>query len=162
MLLRLSTLMTGRTGARPQTVETYAALLNAGITPVVHEYGSLGCSGDLAPLSSIALALMGEGSVRGLIGLVDAADSSKALAEIPFTFDAHKGTCVNLPGVQHGQGNSGDQVNVIALVAFQNSTQWSASGKSFNASLQIRDGNVTKFALTPSFFPLIQVPTATN
>src|SRR5437588_7410344 len=87
---------------------------------------------------------MGEGAVRGLIGLVDAADSSKALAEIPFTFDAHKGTCVNLPGVQHGQGNSGDPVNVIALVAFQNSTQWSASGKSFNASLQIRDGNVTK------------------
>ncbi|MFP3466609.1 histidine ammonia-lyase [Leifsonia sp. SIMBA_070] len=64
MLLRLSTLMTGRTGARPQTVETYAALLNAGITPVVHEYGSLGCSGDLAPLAHCALAAMGEGSVR--------------------------------------------------------------------------------------------------
>ena len=40
---------------------TYAALLTAGITPVVHEYGSLGCSGDLAPLSHCALALMGEG-----------------------------------------------------------------------------------------------------
>ena len=39
-----------------------AALLNAGITPVVHEYGSLGCSGDLAPLSHCALVLMGEGS----------------------------------------------------------------------------------------------------
>ena len=39
-------------------------MLNAGITPVVHEYGSLGCSGDLAPLSHIALALMGEGQVR--------------------------------------------------------------------------------------------------
>ena len=41
-----------------------AALLSAGITPVVHEYGSLGCSGDLAPLSHCALALMGEGEVR--------------------------------------------------------------------------------------------------
>ena len=39
-------------------------MLNAGITPVVHEYGSLGCSGDLAPLAHCALALMGEGQVR--------------------------------------------------------------------------------------------------
>ncbi|MDN4490306.1 histidine ammonia-lyase [Demequina sp. SYSU T00068] len=64
MLLRLSTLLTGRTGARPVVAETYAAILNAGITPVVHEYGSLGCSGDLAPLSHVALAAIGEGPVR--------------------------------------------------------------------------------------------------
>jgi histidine ammonia-lyase len=63
MLLRLRTLATGRTGVRPEVVETLSGLLNAGITPVVHEYGSLGCSGDLAPLSAIALALMGEGDV---------------------------------------------------------------------------------------------------
>src|SRR5690606_13472072 len=42
----------------------YAAMLNAGITPIVREYGSLGCSGDLAPLAHIALAAMGEGEVR--------------------------------------------------------------------------------------------------
>jgi histidine ammonia-lyase len=64
MLLRLSTLATGRTGVRPVTAETLAALLNAGITPIVHEYGSLGCSGDLAPLSHVALALIGEGEVH--------------------------------------------------------------------------------------------------
>jgi histidine ammonia-lyase len=64
MLLRLSTLMTGRTGVRRKTAETYAAILNAGIAPVVHEYGSLGCSGDLAPLAHCALAAMGEGEVR--------------------------------------------------------------------------------------------------
>jgi histidine ammonia-lyase len=63
MLLRLSTLATGRTGARPLVAETYAALLNAGITPVIGEYGSLGCSGDLAPLAHCALAIMGEGEV---------------------------------------------------------------------------------------------------
>src|SRR5215216_4024541 len=63
MLLRLSTLATGRTGVRPVVAETYAAVLDAGLTPVVHEYGSLGCSGDLAPLSSIALGLMGQGDV---------------------------------------------------------------------------------------------------
>jgi histidine ammonia-lyase len=64
MLLRLSTLATGRTGVRLETAEAYAALLNAGLTPVVHEYGSLGCSGDLAPLAHCALAVMGEGEVR--------------------------------------------------------------------------------------------------
>lgn len=64
MLLRLSTLMTGRTGVRRVTAETYAAILNAGITPVVREYGSLGCSGDLAPLSHCALVAMGEGEAR--------------------------------------------------------------------------------------------------
>ena len=64
MLLRLSTLATGRTGVRLETARAYAAVLSAGITPVVHEYGSLGCSGDLAPLAHCALAVMGEGPVR--------------------------------------------------------------------------------------------------
>jgi len=63
MLLRLSTLATGHTGVRLVTAQTMAGMLTAGITPVVHEYGSLGCSGDLAPLSHCALALMGEGEV---------------------------------------------------------------------------------------------------
>jgi histidine ammonia-lyase len=76
MLLRLSTLATGRTGVRVDTARAYAAMLDAGISPVVHEYGSLGCSGDLAPLSSAALALMGEGQVRDADGvLLDAADA---------------------------------------------------------------------------------------
>ncbi|GLW95287.1 histidine ammonia-lyase [Actinokineospora globicatena] len=78
MLLRLRTLATGRTGVRQSTVETLAAVLNAGILPVVHEHGSLGCSGDLAPLSAVALALMGEGQVRYRGQLVPAVD---ALAE---------------------------------------------------------------------------------
>ena len=64
MLLRLSTLATGHTGIRLGTARLIADLLSARITPVVHEYGSLGCSGDLAPLSHCALALMGEGEVR--------------------------------------------------------------------------------------------------
>lgn len=65
MFLRAKTLASGRTGIRPEVLETMIALLNAGITPVVHEYGSLGCSGDLAPLSHCALVLMGEGRATG-------------------------------------------------------------------------------------------------
>lgn len=75
-LLRLSTLATGRTGVKVETAQAYAGLLNARLTPIVHEYGSLGCSGDLAPLSHVALAVMGEGKVRDAEGnLLDAADA---------------------------------------------------------------------------------------
>jgi histidine ammonia-lyase len=69
MLLRLSTLATGHTGIRLETARTMAGMLSAGITPVVHEHGSLGCSGDLAPLSHCALALMGEGDVTDATGV---------------------------------------------------------------------------------------------
>ena len=79
MLLRLSTLATGRTGIRPATAQLMTDLLSYGITPVVHEYGSLGCSGDLAPLSHCALALMGEGPVRRADG--SPTDAATALAE---------------------------------------------------------------------------------
>ena len=84
MLLRLSTLATGRTGVRVETAQAYAQLLNAGITPVVHEYGSLGCSGDLAPLAHCALAVMGEGLVRDLAGeLVEAGEALAAAGITP-------------------------------------------------------------------------------
>ncbi|MER5267500.1 histidine ammonia-lyase [Actinosynnema sp. NPDC002837] len=76
VLLRLKTLASGHTGVRLETAEAMAAMLNAGITPVVHEFGSLGCSGDLAPLSAAALALTGEGDVRDADGnLVPAAQA---------------------------------------------------------------------------------------
>ena len=80
MLLRLSTLATGRTGVRLQTALTMADLLNHRVTPVVREYGSLGCSGDLAPLSHCALALMGEGQVRDREGVLRPA--AEVLAEV--------------------------------------------------------------------------------
>ncbi|MEV7543545.1 histidine ammonia-lyase [Streptomyces sp. NPDC089915] len=70
MFLRLKTVASGHTGVRPSVAQTMADVLNAGITPVVHEYGSLGCSGDLAPLSHCALALMGEGDAEGPDGVV--------------------------------------------------------------------------------------------
>lgn len=81
-LLRLATLMTGRTGARPVVARCYAAMLNARLTPVVHEYGSLGCSGDLAPLAHVALAAMGEGEVRTGDGTLTHAAAALAEAGI--------------------------------------------------------------------------------
>ncbi len=67
--LRLKTLCSGRTGVRPIVAQTMAAVLNAGITPVVREFGSLGCSGDLAPLAHCALVLIGEGEAVDVNGI---------------------------------------------------------------------------------------------
>jgi histidine ammonia-lyase len=92
MTLRLSTLATGRTGIRLETAQTAAALLNAGITPIVHEYGSLGCSGDLAPLAHCALALMGEGEVRDRSGVrMTAAEALGAAGITPVELEAKEG-----------------------------------------------------------------------
>ena len=63
MVLRTATLAKGFSGVRPLLVEAIVGLLNHRITPVVREHGSLGCSGDLAPLAHAALALIGEGDV---------------------------------------------------------------------------------------------------
>ena len=92
MLLRISTLATGRTGIREETLTTYVAMLDAGITPVVHEFGSLGCSGDLAPLSHCALALMGEGDVRDAHGeRMPAADALAAAGIRPVELEEKEG-----------------------------------------------------------------------
>jgi histidine ammonia-lyase len=63
MLLRAHVLARGHSGVRPVVVETLLAHLNADLLPVVPEQGSIGASGDLAPLSHLALALLGEGEV---------------------------------------------------------------------------------------------------
>ncbi|MER5421454.1 histidine ammonia-lyase [Streptosporangium roseum] len=92
MLLRLHTLATGHTGVRPKTAKVLQDLLNARITPVVHEYGSLGCSGDLAPLSHVALTIMGEGVVRDASGeRVDAAEALKQAGIEPVELAAKEG-----------------------------------------------------------------------
>jgi histidine ammonia-lyase len=92
MLLRLSTLATGRTGVRPVVARTYVDILNAGITPVVGEYGSLGCSGDLAPLAHCALVAIGEGEARNADGtLVPAADALAAAGIDPLQLREKEG-----------------------------------------------------------------------
>ena len=61
MVSRINVHARGFSGCRPEIPLTYVAMLNAGVTPVVCEKGSVGACGDLAPMSQIALALMGEG-----------------------------------------------------------------------------------------------------
>jgi histidine ammonia-lyase len=68
LLLRARTLCAGHSGVRPELVAAMAELLNAGVVPWVPEHGSLGASGDLAPLAHVAACLLGEGQVVGRDG----------------------------------------------------------------------------------------------
>ncbi len=94
MLLRANVLATGFAGARPELVDALLAMLNAGIWPVVPEQGSVGASGDLAPLAHLAMAMMGEGrAVRGA-DIRDAADAGEVLQRAgltPVTLEAKEG-----------------------------------------------------------------------
>ncbi len=87
-LLRARTLALGFSGARPETAQGLVDLLNHGIQPLVREYGSLGASGDLAPLAQVALVLIGEGEaevggvvMEGAAALAAAGLSPLVLAE---------------------------------------------------------------------------------
>ncbi|WP_068425448.1 histidine ammonia-lyase [Janibacter terrae] len=91
MLLRVQTLATGRTGIREETLRLYLALIQQRITPVVHEYGSLGCSGDLSPLSHCALVLMGEGEVVADGEHLPAADALAAAGLTPVELHEKEG-----------------------------------------------------------------------
>ncbi|WP_421707637.1 HAL/PAL/TAL family ammonia-lyase [Algihabitans sp.] len=99
MLLRAQSLMRGHSGVRPQVVDQLAAFLNAGITPIVPQFGSVSASGDLTPLSHVALALIGEGEV-----LVEGArlPTSEALSPFglePLELEMKEGLALN-NGVQ--------------------------------------------------------------
>jgi len=80
MLLRARTLAMGLSGVRPIIAEGLIAMLNEGITPLVPRYGSVGCSGDLAPLAHIGLALVGEGQVIDGMSAAQALKSAKLKA----------------------------------------------------------------------------------
>jgi histidine ammonia-lyase len=97
MLLRANVLLRETSGARSLLAQRLAAMLNAGIHPVVPEQGSVGASGDLAPLSHMALALIGEGEVdvacRGNAGPERraAADALREAGIEPVVLEAKEG-----------------------------------------------------------------------
>jgi histidine ammonia-lyase len=91
VLLRARSLALGRSGVRPELARGLVDLLNAGITPWVPEHGSLGASGDLAPLAHCALVLLGEGWVLGDGGRVAAADALHEAGLKPLELAAKEG-----------------------------------------------------------------------
>src|SRR2546425_10010619 len=92
MLLRARTLSMGLSGVRPAVAEILVSTLNAQITPVVPRYGSVGCSGDLAPLAHIALALVGEGEVVNQDGVRQPAAQALRAAKVkPLKLETKEG-----------------------------------------------------------------------
>ena len=92
IVLRARSLAMGCSGARPVVAEQLLAILNAGLTPVVPEHGSLGASGDLAPLAHCGLALMGEGEVDCPDGTRrPASDALAAVGLAPITLGPKEG-----------------------------------------------------------------------
>ena len=95
MLLRCNALSRGNSGIRLETIQTMIDMLNAGIHPVIPEKGSLGASGDLAPLSHIALALIGLGEVEYKGQIVPAAEAMAKEGIIPVVLAAKEGLALN-------------------------------------------------------------------
>lgn len=92
ILLRLNALIKGVSGVRVELVQLLVSLLNKGIHPVIPQQGSLGASGDLAPLSHLALVLVGEGYVHGVDGQpTPAAPVLQQHHVLPITLQAKEG-----------------------------------------------------------------------
>ncbi len=95
MLLRCNALARGNSGIRLETVQTLLDMLNKGVHPIIPEKGSLGASGDLAPLSHIALGLIGEGKVEYKGEVVDAKVAMADAGITPVVLAAKEGLALN-------------------------------------------------------------------
>jgi histidine ammonia-lyase len=91
MALRANVLAKGFSGVRPETVDLLVALINAGIHPRIPRQGSVGASGDLAPLAHLALALVGEGACRHRGRELPCAEALAAAGLSPLTLEAKEG-----------------------------------------------------------------------
>jgi len=91
LLLRAHVLALGHSGVRPELVDLMVGMLNAGVIPAVPEQGSLGASGDLAPLANLALPLIGAGEVLSETGTEPAPDAFRRAGLAPLTLEAKEG-----------------------------------------------------------------------
>lgn len=91
MLIRANTLSRGHSGIRLTTLQLLVDMLNAGIHPVIPEKGSLGASGDLAPLAHMALPVIGEGTVEYQGAVMSGAEAFKRARLMPITLAAKEG-----------------------------------------------------------------------
>jgi histidine ammonia-lyase len=100
VLLRAAVLATGRSGARPVCCQRLCDLLNHGVHPVIPARGSVGASGDLAPLAHLALALIGEGEAEHAGDVLPSADALARAGIAPLELEAKEGLTL-LNGTQH-------------------------------------------------------------
>src|SRR5438270_13632796 len=95
MLLRANTLLKGNSGIRPEVVSTIVKLLNKQIHPYIPEKGSVGASGDLSPLSHMALVLLGEGSAESDGRWIPGKKALEVSGSVPLKLEAKEGLALN-------------------------------------------------------------------
>jgi histidine ammonia-lyase len=95
LLIRINTLMRGHSGIRVSTLEALTAMLNAGVVPVVPEKGSVGASGDLAPLSHLAIVLLGGGEAFYQGERIAGAEALKRAGLTPIRLSFKEGLALN-------------------------------------------------------------------
>src|ERR1700694_6237793 len=88
MLLRANALAKGLSGIRPVIVETLCAMLNAGVHPIIPSQGSVGASGDLAPLAHLAHVMIGEGRAVYNGQAIDGSEAMRRAAIAPVALEA--------------------------------------------------------------------------
>jgi histidine ammonia-lyase len=137
MLLRANVLLRPTSGVRPGLVEALVALLNSGVVPRVPEQGSVGASGDLAPLSHIAMTLLGEGEVLGpRVGVPLAAGAALAGAGLrPYRFAPKEGISF-INGTQA-------QTAILALLVHDAQVLWRTAVGAAAMSLEALRGTPT-------------------
>jgi histidine ammonia-lyase len=133
MLLRANVLLRPTSGVRPELVEALVAMLNAGVIPWVPEQGSVGASGDLAPLSHIGLALMGEGPVLSAGGAPARASEALTSAGLrPYRFAPKEGIAF-INGTQA-------QTALLALMVHDANVLWRSAVAAAAMSLEALRG----------------------
>ena len=142
MLLRCNALVRGNSGIRLSTIQTLIDMLNAGIHPLVPEKGSLGASGDLAPLSCIALGLIGEGNCEYKGEIVPTADALKAEGIEPVVLSAKEGLALN---------NGTQMLTAVGL-----NTLWDAMHLAKVADIACALTDEALHAITAAYDPKIQ------
>jgi len=95
MLLRANTLAKGNSGIRLETVETLVQMINKGVHPVIPEKGSVGASGDLAPLSHMALVMIGEGEAEYKGEKMGGKEAMRRAGIAPVELDSKEGIALN-------------------------------------------------------------------
>ncbi|MCC6317764.1 MAG: histidine ammonia-lyase [Gemmatimonadaceae bacterium] len=138
MLLRANVLAKGRSGIRPEVVDLLLALLNAGLYPPIPEQGSVGASGDLAPLAHLALALLGEGM---LLRDGEAPQSAKALLAAAGLASVELGPKEGLALINGTQAHTG----IAALALWDARGLWATSHVSGAATLEALLGTPVAF-----------------
>lgn len=137
MLLRINTLLKAHSGVRPELVELMVEMLNRGVNPVIPSRGSVGASGDLAPLAHMALVIVGEGEAEFRGEIMDGESALRAAKLKPLELHEKEGLAL-INGTQLMTS-----IGALSLIELKKLIPQSAV--IFSISLQALDGNLDAF-----------------